>query len=333
MNDYDIQSFLRISEEQPDLMGLKQHELIVSPDLISWKMYDKPGWFDYDAGIFMIDSFASSNLNLPTLGIELKYGLDEINYQSFWSERLTAYALWKSIKLGLILPTSGWSNLASDMFDQNRNLTHAGIGVAGEFDFPVKVIPKSGLFHFSFGYVFGDAAQSKYKNVNLSPDAYTTIDEYKILFNNDLKRYNNYLVRYNAQLLYTFAVAVDDDYMLRFGVGGTVYNVEQWYNDLVENEVTGDRDFNHKMFKSETIGGLTGKVELMVTNVTTPYGASLQYFDEGLSGGIWLQIPIVKNLVALRFDAKGFSPVFRDENHQWEVGGIFTPMARVIVNF
>ncbi|MFC2132054.1 hypothetical protein ACFLSQ_11530 [Bacteroidota bacterium] len=84
-------------------MGLKQHELIVSPDLISWKMYDKPGWFDWDAGAFIVDSFASSNSNLPTLGIELKYGIDEINYQSFWSERLTAYALWKSMKLGMIL--------------------------------------------------------------------------------------------------------------------------------------------------------------------------------------------------------------------------------------
>jgi hypothetical protein len=318
LSDYDIQSYLRISDEQPELMGLKQHELILSPDLISWKMYDKPAYWDGNA--MVVDSFGNSNLTLPYLGFELKYGLDDINYQSFWSERLSAMALWKSMKLGFVLPTSGWANLAKDLFDQRRNLTYSNLGVAGEFDFPVKVIPKSGLFKFGFSYVFGDAQVAEYKNRKLDTN-YVYVD-------GD----NDYLIRYHANLMYTFAIKIDEDYKIRFGVGGTVYNLERWYNDVRVNNETGKKELHFRNFNSETIGGLTGRVEFIVTNVTTPYGATLQYFDGALSGNIWMQIPIVKNAVALRLDAKGFAPLFRDE-HSWEVGGIFTPMMRLVVNF
>ncbi|MFH1050120.1 MAG: hypothetical protein V1779_04210 [bacterium] len=318
LTDYDIQSFLRISEEQPELMGLKQHELILSPDLLSWKMYNQPQY--WDGSTMMVDSFGQSNSNLPSIGVELKYGLDDINYQSFWSERLTALALWKSMKLGFILPTAGWSNLSTDLFEQKRNLTYANLGVAGEFDFPIKVIPKSGLFRFGFSYVFGDAAESDYKVNNVDTNyVFREVD-------------NNYLVRYHANLLYTFGVKIDDNYKFRFGVGGTVYSLERWYNDVSTNPETGLKEVNFKSYNSETIGGLTGRIEFIVTDVTTPYGATLQYFDGGLSGNIWMQIPIVKNAVALRLDAKGFSPLFRD-NHSWEVGGVFTPMMRLVVNF
>jgi len=330
MSSYDIQSYLRISEEQPHLMGLKQHELIVSPDLISWKMYNPPLY--WDGNEYILDSLGNANSDLPVLGLELRYGLDDINYQSLWSERLTALALWKSIKLGLVLPTNGWSSMSNDLFEQERNLTHAGIGVAGEFDFPFKVIPKSGLFRLSFSYVFGDAETSNYKGVNLNPNAYNSIDEYKMLVNQDVNKYTDYLIRYHAQLLYTFGIAIDDDYKFRFGVGGTVYNAEMWHNYLDSAE-TGNLDFFNRNYDNEVIGGLTGRVEFLATNVTTPWGASLQYFDEGLSGNIWLQIPIIKNLLAIRFDAKGFSPVFRDEDYAWETGALFTPMIRAIVTF
>ncbi len=322
MTNYDIQKFLRISDEQPEDMGLKRNEFIVSPDLISWKMYKVPGYFDYDANSFVVDSFGTANADLPELGIELKYGIDDIGYNSFWSERLTALALWQSMKLGVILPTAGWSNLSTDLFEQDRKLTHAGIGIAGEFDFPFKVIPKSGLFHFGFAYVFGNAIESGYKNRDLHPDTYQYTD-------GD----NDYLIRFNADLHYTFALQIDENYMLRFGVGGTIYNVERWYNKVVTNSETGKKEINYLNFNNQNIGGLSGKMEFMATSVATPYGASVQYFDEGLSGSIWLQIPIVKNTLSLRLDAKGYSPVFRDQKHDWEIGSYFTPMARIILVF
>jgi len=80
-----------------------------------------------------------------------------LSYPSMWSERMTLSALWQSVKLGIILPTSGWSDLSESVYNINRTLTFGGVGVAAEFDFPFKVIPQSGVFHASLGYIFGDA--------------------------------------------------------------------------------------------------------------------------------------------------------------------------------
>ncbi len=320
LSSYDIQKYLRISDGQPQLMGLKQNEVILSPDLISWKHYNKPAYWDGEK--MAVDSTGNSNYNLPNLGIEVKYGLDEIGYPSFWSERMTAYALWKSGKLGLILPTSGWSNLSNDLFDIDRNLTHGGVGLAGEFDFPIKLIPKSGVFHASFGYVFGNAEETSYKD---RPETVADFD------NVVMSNYDDYLIRYNTQIHYTFGVAIDQDYMFRFGVGGTVYGVEKW-NNSVDSSESGEK-LIYSQYDEETIGGMSAKVEFMATYVTTPYGMTVQYFDERLFGNIWLQIPIVENTLALRLDAKAFAPLFEDEEHGWETGGYFIPMARFIVNF
>lgn len=319
LTPYDIQKYMQISDVQPQNMGLNQNEVILSPDLISWKHYALPTTWDGD--VKLVDSFGITNSTLPEYGLELRYGIDEINYSSLWSERLTAYALWSSVKLGVILPTAGWSNMSTDLFDQQRNLTHASAGVAGKFDFPIKVIPKSGLFSMSFGYVFGDAVESDYKKRDLNPDNYEYTD-------GD----NDYLIRANFNFHYTFGLAIDEDFKFRFGVGFTGYSVERWYNKVYQDE-EGLNRIDYVSFNDEFIAGLSGRVEFMVTNIATPYGATLQYFDESLSGGIWLQIPLYKNNFALRLEAKGFSPLFRGTDHSWEVGGIFTPMARLIVNF
>jgi hypothetical protein len=319
LTDYDIQRFLQISDIQPHKMGLNQNEVILSPDLISWKHYKLPTNWDGDA--LVVDSFGVSNYELPEYGIELRYGIDEINYNSFWSERMSIYALWSSVKLGVILPTAGWSFLGADLFEQKRNLTFGSAGVTGKFDFPIKVIPKSGLFNLSFGYVFGNAVESEYKNRDLNPDTY-------IYTAGD----NDYLIRYNFTMHYTFGLSIDEDYKFRFGVGFTGYGVERWYN-RVYKDASENNQIEYVSFNNEFIGGLSGKIDFMVTNITTPYGASLQYFDESISSSIWLQIPLYKNNFALRMEAKGFSPLFRNTDHSWESGGYFTPMARLIVNF
>jgi len=329
----DIQQFVRISEGQPiDYIGTS-NELIISPDLISWRMYEPPYQIDRDGnfvvdsnGNYVIDQYFVTNDNLPNFGLELKYGLEELNYPSIWSERLTLSAIMKNVKLGIILPT-GWFGDANEILSQQRRLTYAGIGIAGSMDFPVKIIPQSGLFRFNFGYVFGDAEQSEYKKRDLSdPDM---VDPLMNIRDND------YLIRANAQLHYTFGVKIDEDYSLRFGVLGSIYNVEKWYNKIIEDEETGQKKFSFEKLDNEVVGGISGKIEFMATNVSWPFGASAQYFDEGIGANAWLHIPlpIMENRVALRLDAKAYFAAFKANPRAWESESLFIPMARLIFNF
>jgi hypothetical protein len=317
----DIQSTKRISDIQPSDLFLKENEIMASPDLISWRYYEMP-YYQNEAGEMVVDSFYAVNRRLPKMGLELKYGIDEINFPSFWSERMTFSALWENVKFGVILPTNGWSSLAKDAFSVDRKLTHASFGVSGEMDFPIKIIPKSGVFHLGFGYVFGDPEKSDYKNRHFDVNNYTITNED-----------NDYLVRFNGQLHYTFAMQIDEDYQFRFGIGGTAYTVERWYYPLVENKETLEKKVEFKKLKQETIGGVSGKVEFMTKNVKTPYGASVQYFDEGLGVNAWLQIPIIQNTFAVRLDVRGNFKAFKDQPRDWENESVFIPMVRFIVNF
>jgi hypothetical protein len=71
----------------------------------------------------------------------------------------------------------------------------------------------------------------------------------------------------------------------------------------------------------------------MAKNIATPFGASILYFDEAISGSIWLDIPIVKGVFDLRLDAKGYFTAFRNYLHAWENNSVFVPMARFILSF
>lgn len=335
----DIQQFQRISEGQP-MPYYYPNEVIISYDLLSYRRYEPAYLAAYaeepapdDAATTGADSASAEdaapageptdvyNVELPKYGAELRYGLDEINYPSLWSERLALNAIWQNAKLGVILPTSGWASLA-ESFGQTRQFTHAGFGVNGAFNFPIKIIPSSGVFHANFGYVFNDAEPASYKD--RADDPFGAFDSLT----------NDYLVRFNAQLHYTFAIAVDKDYMFRFGIGGSVYSVESWYNriNIIEEDgVEVDREAVFTKRKSETIGGISGRVEYMTINTPTPYGFALQYFDESISGNVWLQIPLMTSL-AVRLDGRASAPVFRDA-HPWENSNVFIPSARVIWNF
>jgi hypothetical protein len=319
VQSFDIQSFKRISEGQALDITDKFNEIIVSGDLISWRQYDYP-MLSYPDG-FTDTLDRRPNLALPKFGIELKYGIESINYPSFWSERMTLSAIWQAVKMGVILPTNGWSNLTTDVYNIERKLTHAGVGVAFEADFPFAVIPKSGVFNTTLGYVFGDAVEGPLER-NLSPDTYQT-DPFDL----------DYLVRYNAQLHYTFAVAVDRDYLLRFGLGGTIYGVEKWYHNSTENPETRRNEITFERLGDESVGGISGRVDFMARGLSTPFGISMQYFDEGLYTNIWLQVPIVDNTFSLRLDAKGFFKAFTEDPRMWEKKSVFLPMARFIVNF
>jgi len=316
LTQYDIQKFKRISEKQPFYMFNKNFELMLSPDLISIKKYP-------DLVVNgRIDSAAPKNFSLPQWGVELKYGQEAINYPSFWSERLTAYAVWDRVKLGVILPTAGWASLSADAFEQERKLTHGGIGIAGEADFATKFIPESGVFNFNFSYLFGDAEESEYKDRNLDPDIYV-----QNIFDND------YLVRGHAQLHYTYGLMIEENYWLRLGVGGTFYAMERWYNKVEEDQETFERKIVMAKRDEESIGGVSAKLDFMAKDLTTPFGLTLQYFDEGMFTDIWLHIPIVEQTLSMRLSAKGYFKAFTDEPREWENSSVFIPMARFIVNF
>jgi hypothetical protein len=139
------------------------------------------------------------------------------------------------------------------------------------------------------------------------------------------------MIRANAQVHYTFAVSIDADYLMRFGIGASMYNVEKWtfdkHPDILKKEII------MKKADDESILGISGRFEFMARNIVTPYGASIQYFDEALMANLWLQIPVVENTVYVRLDAKGYFTAFRNEAHPWENKSVFTPMGRLILNF
>ena len=324
LSSYDVQKILRVSEGEPFNFGIKQNELILSPDWILWRRFPQPGYYDEASGKFIVDTTMNSNSDLPLVGLELKYGIDCINYTSFFSERVTLSALWQNVKLGLILPTDGWASMGKNVFDINRKLTYAGFGLAGSFDFPIKVIPKSGVFHFDFGYVLGDAKESKYKSRNIDTLTYTP---WRTIANRDF----DYLIRGNIQAYYTFGVQIDNNYLFRFGLGGTFYQVEQWYYDLDTANLR--RRLVFKKYDEKAVGDVSIRVDFMSTDIATPFGANLQYFNGGIGGGVWLQVPIIRNTLYLRLDGRGYFVPFKDKPDEWENKGYFIPMARFILTF
>ncbi len=324
---FDVQTFMRISDGQPLDYELRKNELILSSDLISWRHYEQP-MIVYSDGY--VDTLSTvTNQSLPQYGVELKYGIDEINYPSLWSERLTLSAIWENVKLGFILPTSGWASLSKDFYNVDRKLTSGSIGISASGDFPIKVIPQSGIFNFTFGYIFGDANEPDYKSRKKSINDYSDVAAMR----NALFKDEDYMIRFNASLHYTFGIAIDDDYWLRFGLGGTTYTADRWYNKVIEDKDNDIIKTKYVKKSSDNVTGISAKLDFMAKNARTPYGASIQYFDESIFANIWLTVPIVRNRVAVRFDAKGYSAAMKGKLRDWELNSVFMPTARLIFTF
>jgi hypothetical protein len=306
INEDHVQDYIRISEGLPQDYQNNNEVIVSAGDGVSYRRYERSVM--NNGGQMEFDSTQVTNSNLPKYGVELKYGLEDINYPSLWSERLALNALWGSSRLGLVLPTNGWSNLATT-FGNTRTMTHSGVGVNGSFDFPIRVIDESGVFNVAVSYVFDDAVKTDH-----------------MVFNEEVNRYEDYLVRYHANLQYSFAIAIDKDFMFRMRLGGTIYGMESW------SEFNGGTDSTEfRKTKSTTVGGVSGRVEFMTTSWATPVGFSLSYFDETVLGTAWLQIPVIDNF-ALRLDARVFAPVFRDPR-LWEQSTVVMPALRFIFNF
>jgi len=336
VQDSDIQTFKRISYGEPQSYFGKDMEVLVSADHIRWTKYpmyflERRGKLQMDSlGNPIVDTRRANNSDLPQIGFELKYGADDINMPSFTSNRLNASVLWSKVKLGVILPTDGWAGLQESMFNIDRRLTNGGFGIVGEFDFALPIIPKSDVFRLSFGYTFGDAVAASYGSEPIGK-----LLEKDPLLNqslvNDLRN-QDYMLRYNTTLHYTFGLDIDEDYLLRFGIGGSVYTMESWKYDVIRDNDNGIVDSQFMNDNTELVGGISGKVDFMVRNTPTPYGASMNYFDESLNLNLFVQFPVVENMLYLKLKANGIVYI-RENLRPWENGSFFMPMANIIYVF
>lgn len=320
INEDDVQQFIKITNGIP-VSYVGPNEITLSAaDLISYRRY-KPDptprivtKIEKDSAgndVEVEQEIVTYNSRLPLYGVEMRYGLEDINYPSVWSERVAVNAVWSQARLGVILPTNGWSSLATS-FGNSRTMTNAGFGVNANVEVPIKIIAESGVFNFAASYVFDDATSTNHQR-------FDTVEQ----------RSFDHLVRFHAQAQYTFAVKIDEYNLFRLRLGGTAYSMERWADK--DSVVNGESKSFFRKFDSEFIGGISGRIEFMNTNWSTPLGASLQYFDEAVLGNIWLQLQASDNL-GFRIDANMFTPVFRDPR-AWENSAVFMPSIRAILNF
>jgi hypothetical protein len=364
INEDDIQQYLRITDGQPQEYDSPNELTIGLFDLIRFRHYGKLEEFDEEGNLIPDDAEGDStvkriyNKNLPLYGVELRYGMPEINYPSLWSERMTLNVMWQSNKFGIVLPTNGWSSLATDVFSAQRKLTHAGLGIYGSLDFPIKLVNQGGIFNFNGSYVFGPAAtnpvstQFMFAGRNVSGELDSA--SYRSL---DL----SYLPRFHAQAHYSFAVDIDRTAFFRFKLGATMYVIQR-FAELEQqngNDENGRPIYEKKnrqidqysyddlstlnrfdqlkiaamngLQGSEVVAGLSGRIEFMNRSRTVPWGASMQFFDGSISGDVWAQVPVV-NGFDLRIMAQYFQVALRDPK-PWEEQTIVQPSLQMLFNF
>jgi hypothetical protein len=389
ISEDNIQQYLRITEGQPmDYFG--EHEITIGIfDLLRYRYYGSLASQNLDMNENSIstpeesqgkvlDSAVQSEIDssgdtqvqvqqarrvynnyLPLFGAEIRYGLPEINYPSLWSERVTLNVMWQSNKLGVILPTNGWSSLANSLFNIERKLTNAGIGLYGSLDFPIKLLNQGGVFNMNASYVFG--------NANTNPVNTSFIFQGRTADQlNDSSSFRSlnisYLPRFHAQFHYSFALNIDNSSYFRFKLGATAFTVERWLEldkpggidpqtnrEIIEKKNRLSDQYSYDdlskyngldqlsiaaisgLKPTEFIAGLSGRIEYYTKSETVPWGFAIQYFDGSFSGDVWLQVPILENLL-LRSQAQFFQTAFRDPK-PWEVGTIVIPTIQFVYNF
>jgi len=364
INEDDIQQYLRITDGQPQEYDSPNELTIGLFDLIRFRHYGKLDEFDEEGNLIPDEAEGDSsvkriyNKNLPLYGVELRYGMPEINYPSLWSERMTLNVMWQSNKFGIVLPTNGWSSLATDIFSAQRKLTHAGLGIYGSLDFPIKLVNQGGVFNFNGSYVFGPAASNpvstQFMFAGRNASGQSDSASYRSL---DL----SYLPRFHAQAHYSFAVDIDRTAFFRFKLGATMYVIQRFAeleqqngndengrpvyekkNRQIDQYTYDDLSILNRFDQlkiaamnglqgSEVIAGLSGRIEFMNRSRTVPWGASMQFFDGSISGDVWAQVPVV-NGFDLRIMAQYFQVALRDPK-PWEEQTIVQPSLQMLFNF
>lgn len=271
---------------------------------------------------------------------------------------MTLNVMWQSNKFGIVLPTNGWSSLATDVFSAQRKLTHAGLGIYGSLDFPIKLVNQGGVFNFNGSYVFGPAAtnpvSTQFMFAGRNASGQSDSASYRSL---DL----SYLPRFHAQAHYSFAVDIDRTAFFRFKLGATMYVIQR-FAELEQqngNDENGRPIYEKKnrqidqysyddlsilnrfdqlkiaamngLQGSEVVAGLSGRIEFMNRSRTVPWGASMQFFDGSISGDVWAQVPVV-NGFDLRIMAQYFQVALRDPK-PWEEQTIVQPSLQMLFNF
>ena len=364
INEDDIQQYLRITDGQPQEYDSPNELTIGLFDLIRFRHYGKLEEFDEEGNLVPDDAEGDStvkrvyNKNLPLYGVELRYGMPEINYPSLWSERMTLNVMWQSNKFGIVLPTNGWSSLATDVFSAQRKLTNAGLGIYGSLDFPIKLVNQGGVFNFNGSYVFGSAASNPVSTQFMFDGRNTSGQSDSASYRSlDL----SYLPRFHAQAHYSFAIDIDRTAFFRFKLGATMYVIQR-FAELEQqngNDENGRPIYEKKnrqvdqysyedlstlnrfdqlkiaamngLQGSEVVAGLSGRIEFMNRSRTVPWGASLQFFDGSMSGDVWAQVPVV-NGFDLRIMAQYFLVALRDPK-PWEEQTIVLPSLQMLFNF
>jgi hypothetical protein len=307
-----VADYQYISDGEPHKTGESEktftNEVIIGlADYFSWRLYDKP------------EDVQGEPTNLPRIGVELRAGLEEIGFPSLWSERWTANAIWQSNKLGVILPTTLWSSQITPIFT-NRRFTYGPAGINASFDFPFKLIDRSGVFNVSGSYAFGENVQKSDYGVPETTGSGTRLDTINT---------RDYFVRGHAQVNYTFAIGINDPdretqvYFIRFKLGAAGYIMDTYRFARASTEAVREQ----RQFR----GDFLARIEYMGTGLAAPFGAYVQYFDGALSGNAWLQVPISQEgfFTGFRLEGKIFAPVTRGPQ-PWENQVVIMPALRFI---
>jgi hypothetical protein len=314
-----VSEYLMISEGEPHKAVQNDKtfsdEIVVGlADLVSWRHYQDPA------------SLQGEPTNLPQYGVELRYGAEDVGYPSLWSERVAINALWDANKIGIILPSSLWAAQLIPLLNQERRFTTlgGGIGLNASFDFPFKLIERSGVFTASGSYLLGNNVRDN----SFGLFARTQADNTGALLDSSRR---NFLMRVHGLLNYTFSIAINDPdkeeigYFIRVKLGGAGYGMEEWQR--ASTTESGTRRVGGVQLKA----GFFARIEFMSSGLSVPFGSYVQFFDGALSGNVWLQVPISDTgfFTAIRIDGKLFAPITRGP-YEWESSVVAVPSVRFI---
>lgn len=287
--------------------------------------------YPYEIGIGtdVVASFRKFDVNAgpiasPIWGIELKANYDELNYPSIWGGRMTLNAILENIKIGAVLPVLrfGDTTIATSGIGPRPQKLVGGYGISFEGDFTAPVIQNSGLFNFHGSYTFSEVAPEQMQKFTFRPGF--------------IQGDTAYLIRYDFQAFYTFGFYADPNarHLFRLKIGGTVYGAETLVNEEDTTIARGESDpaeFAVRSVDKSSQGGVAGAIEYMRTGSWVPFGARLQYVDNSVLAGLWMQFAIARNL-DLKFDLKYFTPLFRDA-HPWENSHLVVPAVSIKYHF
>ncbi len=317
-----VNEYLMITEGEPHkaIEGEKQFsdEIVIgAADLVSWRHYQDPA------------TLQGEPTNLPQYGIEMRFGNDDIGYPSLWSERVAINALWDANKLGVILPTSLWAPTILPILSQQSRFTtlQNSVGLNANFDFPFKLIERSGVFNVAGSVMLGTGGSNIAYN-NRGP----FVDPFETGIADSLRLRKSFLMRWHGLLNYTFSIGINDPdkenlgYNIRFKIGAAGYQMEEWVPRSLGAEFNAGTDRTTHLKFSPFF-----RIEYMSYGLSVPFGAYIQYFDGAGSGMAWLQVPISDTgfLTAIRLDGRLFVPIVRGP-YEWESSLVAIPSLRFI---